>query len=554
MALFIAPLLADYLVLMGVAVGVSITAGLFVRYTILPSTPAEALEEDSIFERVIPCDCDCKCDGMPAPTPDEPSSDEEEGNSTISSEISSFHDSGHASPSAAEQQREPHSLETSLKLLSEGRASELRNGNIVQLVSAGKLPLHALERVVGDAARAVRIRRAVLSLILLEQQQDDGYYRSHRALSGLPHRNYDFDAVAGRCAENVIGYVPVPVGVAGPLAVDGRRVMVPMATTEGALVASTSRGAKALNHARGGLGVQTELADDGMTRAPVLGFPSLRTAAQAKRFLDSPPGQALLADAFDASSRFGRLVHATSTIVGSRLYVRFKARTGEAMGMNMVGKGVALALDRLRGAAAAQQCPALAEMHVLSLSGNVCADKKAAAVNWIHGRGKSVCAEAVVPADAVRRVLKCEVAALVHVSTHKNLVGSAVAGSSVGGFNAQAANIVAAVFLATGQDIAQVVASSNCLTLMEETPSGDLKASVTMPSLEVGTVGGGTGLAPQSAMLELIGARGADRADGSNAAQLAKTIAAAVLAGELSLCSALVTQDLIQSHMALNRK
>lgn len=398
------------------------------------------------------------------PTPDEETSDEE-GDSSVS--VSSFHDSGHASPTATEQlaQREPHSLETCLKLLSEARTAELRNGEIVQLVIAGKVALHAIERAVGDAARAVRIRRAVLSLMLAEQQ-DDSRYRSHRALSGLPHRNYDFDAVVGRCAENVIGYTPVPVGIAGPLVVDGRRVMLPMATTEGALIASTSRGAKALNHALGGLGVHAELTGDGMTRAPILSFPSLRSAAAAKRFLDSEPGQTLLADAFNASSRFGRFVQATSTLVGSRLYVRFKARTGEAMGMNMVGKGVAMALERLREAAA--QCPALGEMHILSLSGNVCADKKGAAVNWIRGRGKSICAEAVVPADVVRSVLKCDVEALVHISTHKNLVGSAVAGSSAGGFNAQAANIVAAVFLATGQDIAQVVASSNCLTLMEE--------------------------------------------------------------------------------------
>jgi hydroxymethylglutaryl-CoA reductase (NADPH) len=342
---------------------------------------------------------------------------------------------------------------------------------MVQLVMAGKVAVHAIERTVGDASRAVRIRRAALSLMLAEQHDDDvddSMYRSHKALSGLPHRGYDFDAVTGRCAENVIGYMPVPVGVAGPLTVDGRSIMVPMATTEGALIASTSRGAKALNLARGGRGVHTELTDDGMTRAPILAFASLRSAAAAKHFLDSTQGQTLLADAFNASSRFGCFVEATSTLVGSRLYVRFKARTGEAMGMNMVGKGVAIALERLREPAAQELCPALGEMHILSLSGNVCADKKAAAVNWIRGRGKSICAEAVVPANTVRGVLKCDVNALVHVSTHKNLVGSAVAGTSVGGFNAQAANIVAAVFLATGQDIAQVVASSNCLTLMEE--------------------------------------------------------------------------------------
>lgn len=296
-----------------------------------------------MFSRIIPCDCDCKCDGILLPKLGKQTWGDEVDSSTS---VSSFNDSSHASPTGTEQlvQREPHTLETYLTLLSESRTDELRNGEIVQLVMAGKVALHAIEKAVKDASRPVRIRRAVLSLMLVEQH-DNSRYRSHRALSGLPHRNYDFDAVAGRCAENVIGYTPVPLGIAGPLLVGGRLVMLPMATTEGALIASTPRGAKALHHALGGLGVHTELMDDGMTRAPLLAFPSLRSAAIAKRFLDSEPGQTLLADAFNESSRFSRFIEATSTLVGSRLYVRFKARTGEAMGMNMVGKGVAIALN-----------------------------------------------------------------------------------------------------------------------------------------------------------------------------------------------------------------
>ncbi|KAF9634871.1 putative 3-hydroxy-3-methylglutaryl-coenzyme a reductase protein [Lasiodiplodia theobromae] len=236
-----------------------------------------------------------------------------------------------------------------------------------------------------------------------------------------------------------------------------------MATTEGALIASTSRGAKALN-ANGG--VSTELLDDAMTRAPILSFGTLKSAAAAKRFIESEEGQRILREGFDSTTRFGHLVGATPRLVGSQIFLRFRARTGDAMGMNMIGKGAANALHQLR--AAHRQCSALEEMQIISLSGNLCSDKKAAAINWIEGRGKSICAEAIVPASTVRDILKCSVSALEELNTRKNLVGSAAAGSNVGGFNAQAANIVAAMFVATGQDIAQVVASSNCLTLFEE--------------------------------------------------------------------------------------
>lgn len=131
------------------------------------------------------------------------------------------------------------------------------------------------------------------------------------------------------------------------------------------------------------------------------------------------------------------------------------------MGMNMISKGVEYALNFMASAG-------FDDMEILSVSGNMCTDKKAAAINWINGRGKSVVAEAVIPADIVRTVLKCDVDGLVELNIAKNLVGSALAGA-MGGFNAHAANIVAAVFLATGQDPAQVVESANCITLMKKT-------------------------------------------------------------------------------------
>jgi hydroxymethylglutaryl-CoA reductase (NADPH) len=179
-------------------------------------------------------------------------------------------------------------------------------------------------------------------------------------------------------------------------------------------------------------------------------------------------------------------------------------------------------------------------MQIISISGNYCTDKKPAAINWIEGRGKSVVSEAIIPGNIVNSVLKTTVRALVELNISKNLIGSAMAGS-VGGFNAHAANILTAIYIATGQDPAQNVESSNCITLMEAVNDGqDLYISCSMPCIEVGTVGGGTNLAPQSACLEMLGVKGPHmQTPGANAQQLARIICAGVMAGELSLCSAL---------------
>ncbi|KAH2918975.1 hypothetical protein KXW25_005733 [Aspergillus fumigatus] len=234
----------------------------------------------------------------------------------------------------------------------------------------------------------------------------------------------------------------------------------------------------------------------------------------------------ILATAFNSTSRFARLQGLKSAQAGTYLYVRFKSTTGDAMGMNMISKGVEKALEVMRG-------HGFSDMSTISVTGNYCVDKKPAAINWIDGRGKSVVAEALIPADAVRSVLKTDVDALVELNTAKNLVGSAMAGS-IGGFNAHASNLVAAVLLATGQDPAQNVESSSCITIMKNV-NNNLHISVSMPCIEVGTIGGGTILEPQAAMLDLLGVRGAHATNpGDNARQLARIVAAAVLAGELS--------------------
>ena len=273
--------------------------------------------------------------------------------------------------------------------------------------------------------------------------------------SDIPLTNYDYSRVLGACCENVVGYIPLPLGIAGPLTIDGESYPIPMATAEGTLVASTSRGCKALNL---GGGVTTVLTRDAMTRGPAIDFPSIVDAAAARTWIDSEEGYSIMKEAFESTSRFAKLVSLKTALAGRTLFVRFATRTGDAMGMNMISKGTEKALEVMR--------LYFPTMSVLALSGNYCTDKKPAAINWIEGRGKSVVAEAIVPGHVVKSVLKTSVEALCNLNVKKNLVGSAMAGS-IGGFNAHAANILTAVFLATGQDPAQNVESSNCMTLME---------------------------------------------------------------------------------------
>lgn len=449
-------------------------------------------------------------------------------------------DSGRTEQSESQILRSPEEL---AGLLAEKRTHEMTDEEVVMMSVNGKIPGYALEKSLKDFTRAVKVRRSIISRTKATRELTQTLEHSK-----LPYKNYNWERVFGACCENVIGYLPLPVGVAGPLVIDNQSYFIPMATTEGVLVASTSRGCKAIN---AGGGVLTALVADGMTRGPCVGFETLERAAAAKLWLDSESGQTTMKRAFNSTSRFARLQEMKTAMAGTNLYIRFKTTTGDAMGMNMISKGVEHALGVMVSEGGFE------DMQIISVSGNYCTDKKPAALNWIDGRGKGVVCEAIIPPHVVQSVLKSDVDSLVELNTSKNLIGSAMAGA-IGGFNAHAANIVAAIFLATGQDPAQVVESANCITTMKklntETHPGYLQICVSMPSLEVGTLGGGTILEPQSAMLDLLGVRGSHPTNpGDNARRLARVIGAATLAGELSLCSALAAGHLVRAHMAHNR-
>lgn len=416
--------------------------------------------------------------------------------------------------------------------------SLLSDEDILTRLIDGGLKDYQLEKKLGDYERAVAVRRMWYENILGDENP---------ALKQIPYSGYDYGKVFGANCEIVVGYVPLPLGVVGPLTMNGEPVYVPMATTEGCLVASTNRGCKAIS-ASGGC--NAILLKDAITRAPCLRFPSAMRAAALKRWVAAPENYKLIEEAFNSTTSFGRLESCDCTVAGRNVYMRFCCMSGDAMGMNMVSKGCLKAIEVLE-----KEFP---DLVLIAISGNMCTDKKPAAINWILGRGKSVVVEAVIPERIIKTVLKSSVHDMIEANKQKNHIGSAMAGA-VGGFNAHAANIVTAVFLATGQDPAQNVESSNCLTIMEYAEDGEsLHVSVTMPSIEVGTVGGGTHLPAQAGCLDIAGVRGAakgpESSPGDNARKLASIVGSAVLAGELSLMAALAANHLVRSHMQHNRK
>ena len=394
-------------------------------------------------------------------------------------------------------------------------------------VRAGDLRLHELEEH-ADADTAATARRR---LVAAESDADVDVLGE-----------YVFDAAdAEPNIENMVGAVQIPLGVAGPVTIDGGVLSgsryLPLATTEGALVASINRGCTVLNDAGGATARVTKT---GMTRAPVF---RVAAVAEAEALVGWVRGnEDALREAAESTTSHGELLDVTPYVVGNNVYLRFRYDTKDAMGMNMATIATGEACDVIEAETTAS---------LVALSGNLCSDKKPAAINAVDGRGRSVAADVEIPREVVTDRLHTTPEAIAEINTRKNHVGAAKAGAL--GFNAHVANAVAALFLATGQDEAQVVEGANAITTAETTPDGDLYVSVSLASLEVGTVGGGTKLPTQTAGLEILEVSGGGDPAGSNADALAEAIAAAALAGELSLLAALGSRHLSSAHADLGR-
>jgi len=354
-------------------------------------------------------------------------------------------------------------------------------------------------------------------------------------LSNIGTYSIDEAIASKKNCENMIGVAQIPLGIAGPLAFStGETCLVPLATTEGALVASVNRGCKAIVES-GGVNVSVERA--GVTRGPVFRVESIEEGQKLEHYLET---QVLkMKEAAEQTSSHLTFKGYSIVPAGKYRYVRFVFDTQEAMGLNMI----TIATDAI-----VTLIKKDTDIDCIALSGNFCVDKKPSWQNSINGRGYRVQAEITIPSEILTKVLKTTAQTAYEVWLAKCMIGSALSGSM--GFNAQFANVIAALFIATGQDPAHVTEGSIGMTTTEIV-NNDLYVAVNLPDLLIGTVGGGTGLATQQESLTLMGLDKGQEGKGSD--QFAKIIAATVLAGELSLLASLEQGTLAQAHARLGR-
>ncbi|NNE98292.1 MAG: hydroxymethylglutaryl-CoA reductase [Pyrinomonadaceae bacterium] len=351
--------------------------------------------------------------------------------------------------------------------------------------------------------------------------------------------NYSFDAhtLEGNC-ENFTGVAQIPIGFAGPIKVNGEfadgEFLIPLATTEGTLIASYNRGIKVLNLSGG---VKCTVVADAMQRAPVFVFEDAREGRKFVTWIIENFSK--IKEQAEATSSVAKLKDIDHYTSNKFVYLRFNYTTGDAAGQNMVGRATFAACSWIIDVYEEDK------IKHFYLESNFATDKKASQVNIMRTRGKRVTAECTIPRNVLIEHMRVEPESLTYHSGVAN-VGSFLSGANNNG--AHSANGITAMFIATGQDVANVSESSAGVIYSEITPEKDLYISITIPSLIVATYGGGVGLATQKECLEVLGCYGKG---GVN--KLAEIVAGVVLAGEISLGSAISSSDWVSSHEKYGR-
>ncbi len=404
-------------------------------------------------------------------------------------------------------------------------------------------PFGDLELKVKDAIADPRQRRTGIpydkednqtSRIIRKRQR---FVEKHSGTSLKHLLKYSIDpkATAGNI-ENFTGVAQVPIGFAGPLKVLGEHaegeVLIPLATTEGTLVASYNRGIKVLNLSGG---VTCTVSDDCMQRAPVFVFDDARGARDFRAWIDEHMDE--IREAAEETSSVAKLLYIDPFLANKFAYLRFNFATGDAAGQNMVGRATFAACSWI--------LDQRDDVRHFFLESNLATDKKGSQVNIMRTRGKRVTAEAVVPRDVLIQHMRVEPESLCYHAGIAN-VGAFISGANNNGLHSP--NAITAMFIATGQDVANVAESSAGMLYSELTPERDLYLSLTIPSLIVATHGGGTSLPTQRECLEILGCRGKGKVR-----KLAEIIAGVALAGEISLASAISSLDWVSSHEKYGR-
>ena len=341
---------------------------------------------------------------------------------------------------------------------------------------------------------------------------------------------FDPAILAGN-TENFFGVAQVPMGLAGPLRINGEHAQgefyVPLATSEGTLVASYNRGMRLLSEVGG---VKTAVVERYMQRAPVFHFNNAREARDFRTWLDE--NMDAVRDAAEATTRVGKLHHIQRFVVARMCFLRFNYTTGDAAGQNLSGKATLAACEWIRANAPGNPR--------FMLSGAIDTDKKHSHMNLMHSRGARVVAEAVIPGAILSAITGIGVTETLRAREVSN-IGGMLSGTANNGMHA--ANGLTALFIATGQDVANVSESHAAITYVDIEENGDYYWSITIPSMIVATYGGGTGLATQRECLEMLGCYGQDKV-----LKFAEICAATVLAGEISLAAAVLHGDWVTAH------
>ncbi len=336
--------------------------------------------------------------------------------------------------------------------------------------------------------------------------------------------------------ENFTGIAQVPLGFAGPIQINGEHArgefVIPMATTEGTLVASYNRGMKVLNLCGG---VRCTIIGDAMQRAPVFVFENAREGREFVKWIETNLEK--LRDEAEATSNIAKLQYIDPYQANKFVYLRFNFTTGDAAGQNMVGRATFAACSWVL-----DNYPGIKHFY---LESNFATDKKASQINIMRTRGKRVTAEAIIQRDILIQHLRVEPESLAYHYGVAN-IGTILSGANNNGLHS--ANAITAIFIATGQDVANVAESSAGVLYAELTPDKDLYISITIPSLIVATYGGGTGLPTQRECLEILGTFGTGKVN-----KFAEIVAGVVLAGEISLAAAISSSDWVSSHEKYGR-
>ncbi len=402
----------------------------------------------------------------------------------------------------------------------------------------GKLTLKVDDAITEQQENLIRLPRNLeddYAPEIIQQRQKFVEQLTGAKLEHVAKYSFDPHTVKGNC-EHFTGVAQVPLGFAGPLKIDGEQAqgefLIPLATSEGTLVASYNRGVKVLNLCGG---VKCSVVGDAMQRAPVFVFADARLARDFVKWVDANLDK--IREEAEASSRVAKLLYIDPYLASKFVFLRFNFSTGDAAGQNMVGRATFAACSWIMDNYAGIQ-------HFY-LESNFATDKKASQINIMRTRGKRVTAEAVIKRDVLIQQMRVEPESLTYHNGIAN-IGAILSGANNNGLHS--ANAITAMFIATGQDVANVAESSAGIIYTELTPERDLYLSITIPSLIVATYGGGTGLATQRECLELLGCYGKGKVN-----KLAEIIVGAVLAGEISLAAAISSSDWVSSHEQYGR-